>query len=311
MKIASAERSNARRNHCTLVAALALSCLAALSPLNAQPAAAPVQEINWHAMGEAPCIWPTDETSQHMEMKIHILRSNGLGCYVALLWGEHGHNVEHRVAMDLSGLEKILPVLNSAHITTWVVLAPPSEGGNSLPYKTDYVRWMQTLAKLSVQYPSFRGVNIDDYQNGISRKTFTPQYTCTLYRTKQAINPKFQFAPTVYKLTPQFAEQFGGCIDGVWLWWTKLDTSNGLAEWLQDARKASGKRFPIYSGVYAHSTSWHRKSNPAPAVLGASLGAACQNANGALIWRIPLTEPANPLLEEAIRAAKQGRCGSR
>ncbi|MGH9469177.1 MAG: hypothetical protein ACRD1N_02410 [Terriglobia bacterium] len=65
-------------------------------------------------MGAAPCIWPTDETALHMQTKISILRANGLGCYVALLWGEGANNVEHRTAMDLSGLNKSLTKLNAA-----------------------------------------------------------------------------------------------------------------------------------------------------------------------------------------------------
>ncbi|MGH9449857.1 MAG: hypothetical protein ACRD11_04870 [Terriglobia bacterium] len=289
----------------------AILCLLAFRPLcaRAQSSPSPAREVNWQAMGPAPCIWPTDESALHAGAKIQALRANGFGCYVALLWGEGRKNIEGRQTMDLSGFEKMMPAFNSADISVWVALIPPSEGGNSEPFGSDYVRWMRALAKLSLKYPHLRGVNIDDFQSGISRKTFTPAYTCALYRAKQQINPKLQFAPTVYKLDRAFAGQFGGCIDGVWLWWTKLDTAAGLKSWLKQSRAAAGNRFPVYSGVYAHSTSWHQKSDPAPAELGQALEKACQYADGAVIWRLPLTGPPNPLLEEAQRFGAKGSSG--
>ncbi|MGH9407104.1 MAG: hypothetical protein ACRD3D_14875 [Terriglobia bacterium] len=281
----------------------------------AKPSPFPRREVDWRAMGAAPCIWPTDETALHADAKIAALRANGFACVVALLWGEGKKNEESRQTMDLSGFEKLLPAFNSAGISVWVALIPPSEGGNSEPFGADYVRWMRVLAKLSLKYPHLRGVNIDDFQSGISRKTFTPSYTCALYQAKQRINPKLQFAPTIYSLDAAFADHYGGCIDGVWLWWTKLDPSAGQRAWLEKGRAASGKRFPVYGGVYAHSTSWHPQANPSPAVLGQALETACQYADGAVIWRIRLTGPPNPLLQEARRfgakgsSKRAGRCG--
>jgi hypothetical protein len=245
-----------------------------------------------------------------------MLRANGFGCFVAVLWGEAGTNEEHRKTMDLHGLEKILPQFNAAGISVWVVLIPPTEGGNSEPFGTDYVRWMQVLARLSLKYPHLRGVNVDDFRNGINRKTFTPRYTCRMYRTKEAINPKLQFTPTIYSLDRAFADHYGDCIDGVWLWWRNLDSAHGLKDWLESSQRASGSRFPVYSGIYARWTSWHQKANPEPAVLRQSLAAACQSADGAVIWQIPLTRPAVPLLREARRFSAggssriAGRCGS-
>lgn len=294
----------------------AMFCLIVFSARGASAQqAAPMRDVNWSAMGSSPCIWPTDETSQHVHEKIHALRANGFGCYVALLWSRKETAEKGREAMDLSGLKQMLPAFNSAGISVWVVLIPPSEGGNSEPYGEDYVRWMQTLARLSLKYPHLRGVNIDDFQSGVSRKKFTPEYACAIYRAKQAINPRLQFAPTIYNLDSAFAKQFSGCVDGVWLWWTKLDTAQGLKAWLEKSRAASGGRFPIYSGVYAHSTSWHKKSNPQPEVLRESLQTACATANGAVIWRLPLTGPRNPLLTQARAFGKggsarlAGRCG--
>ncbi len=218
------------------------------------------------------------------------------------------------MAFDWNSFKRFVAAAAPAGIEVWAILIPPSEGGDSPPFNRDYVRWMQELARLSLRYPNLRGVNIDDYLSGKSRKTFTPAYTCSLYHAKQAINPKLQFAPTVYDLNRQLAQQYGGCIDGVWLWWTNLDSTAGLESWLENTRLAVDGRFPIYSGIYGHGSSWHRTA-PRSRVLRGSLERACRNADGAIIWQMHLTPP-NPLLQVARSfgaggsSPLAGRCGT-
>ena len=276
----------------------------------------PKREINWHAMGTSPCIWSPPVVGANGAIDtggtIRILKKIGAGCYGALIWREREHGTK---PFDWESFKKFVAAAKPAGIDVWAILIPPSEGGDSPPFNRDYVRWMRELAKLSLRYPNLRGVNIDDYVSGISKNTFTPAYTCDIYRTKQAINPKLQFVPTVYDLTRPLAEKYGACVDGVWLWWTNLDTAAGLQSWLVNTRLAVQGRFPIYSGVYANKSSWHPAAAPKPAVLRRSVETACHYANGAIIWQMPLTPP-NPLLDVARSfgtggsSPMAGRCGT-
>jgi hypothetical protein len=194
------------------------------------------------------------------------------------------------------------------------VLIPPSEGGNSLPYATDYVTWFKVLAKLSLRYPHLRGVNIDDMVQGISAKTFTRDYVCELYRDKQDIKPQFLAIPTVYDLDSRLADRLAGCVDGVWFTWTNLETATGYAAFLENSRLAVNGRFPIYTGVYAHSTSWHRQGDPLPAHFLRTLNKACQYSDGVVMWNLSLLDP-DPLLAIARTftaggsSPYAGRCG--
>ncbi len=278
-------------------------------------ASQPKREINRHAMGSTPCIWSPPIVGANGDIDsgatIRILKEIGAGCYGALIWREREHGTK---PFDWAGFKQFVAAAKPAGIDVWAILIPPSEGGDSPPFNSDYIRWVQELAKFSIRYPNLKGVNIDDYVSGISKNTFTPAYTCDIYQAKQSINPKLQFVPTIYDLTRPLAEKYGACVDGVWLWWTNLDTASGLESWLENTRLAVDGRFPIYSGIYANQTSWHRAAAPKPAVLQRSVETACRNANGAIIWQMPLTP--NPLLDVARTFGTSGsspvagRCGT-
>jgi len=281
----------------------------------AAQASPPARQIDWHAMGNTPCIWSPPVVGANGAIDpaatLRVLKQNGLGCYGALIWSKLEWGTK---AFDWASFRKFVAAAQPAGINVWVILIPPSEGGDSPPFNGHYVRWMQELAKLSLRYPNLRGVNIDDYVSGISKKTFTPAYTCKIYQAKQSINPKLQFAPTVYDPNRSFAEKYGSCIDGAWIWYTNLDSSSNLQSWLENTRLAVGGRFPIYSGVYAHHTSWHSAA-PKPGVLRSSVQTACRYADGAIIWQMPLTPP-NPLLKVARTLGTggsspvAGKCGT-
>ena len=311
----SEKRGSAMRR---FIFVLFLSGIFVADPSNilAGQASHPKREINWHAMGPTPCVWSPPVAGPNGAIDsaatIRILKQLGAGCYDALIWREREHGPK---PFDWESFKKFVAAAQPAGINVWAVLIPPSEGGDSPPFNHDYVRWMQEIARLSLHYPNLKGVNIDDYVSGISKNTFTPAYTCEIYRAKQAINPRLQFVPTIYDLTRPLAKKYGACVDGVWLWWTNLDTAAGLESWLENTRLAVNGRFPIYSGIYANETSWHRAAAPEPAVLQRSVETACRNASGAIIWQMPLSPP-NPLLEVARKfgaggsSPMAGRCGT-
>jgi hypothetical protein len=293
-------------------AALAVALFASVALSFAQQTS-PSRNPEWHAMGSAPCVWaaPIRGLSNALDLSATIqdLRDNGFDCYV--------HVIENAPPNTLEDLERLLPAAQAAGISVWPVLIPPSEGGNSLPYKTDYLQWIKALAQLSLKYSALRGVNIDDSLIGISSKTFTQPYLCRLYQTRQRINPKFLLISTIYDLDRGVADRLAGCVDGVWLWWVNLEMTNGMRSLLEDSQFVVGGRFPVYAGVYAHQTSWHQEGDPAPKILQRALEIACCYSDGAVIWNLPLAPKSsmNPLLTVARSfapggsATLAGKCG--
>ena len=219
----------------------------------------PAQAAAQHAMGSIPCSWsvPIQDKDHHLDVAatIGLLRANHFTCYV--------QPIEEKPPMSFEDFKRLLPAAQSAGIEIWPVLIPHTEG-YSLPYREDFVRWMNELAKLSLKYPVLRGVNIDDTDAGGNDKLFTRSYLCRIYSAKRAINSRLLFIPTIYDLDPPEAERLAGCVDGVWLWWTNLEQNNGLRAFLRDGEVIAGGRFPVYAGVYAHSTSWQKEKGPAP-----------------------------------------------
>jgi hypothetical protein len=270
-------------------------------------------DSKWHGMGSAPCAWGAPLRGQDNKLDVSAtirdLKNNGFDCMVQVVGSAPPNSFED--------LKRLLPAAQVAGISVWPVLIPPTEGGDSLPYRTDYLTWMKTLARLSLKYSSLRGVNIDDLLIAQNANLFTHAYLCSLYQAKQRINPKFLFVPTVYDLGPPEANRLGGCVDGVWFWWVNLEKTDGWTSLLEDSRVVVGNRFPVYGGVYAHSTSWHKQGNPAPIIMKQALEIACRDADGAVIWELPLAAtPANdPLLAVARSFAAggsadlAGRCG--
>ncbi len=283
-----------------------------LSALQAHWAlASPGEGNHEHAMGTVPCVWsrPTQNRDHTLDVArtIELLQANKFECHIM--------PIEAAPPADWAEFQELVAAADKAQIDIWPVLIPPSEGANSLPYGSDYVAWFKTLAKLSLRHPHLRGINIDDLDQDASRKTFTRKYVCELYRTKQDINPSLLFVPTIYDLDTSVADRLAGCVDGVWLWWVNLEKATGLPSFLENSRLAVKGRFPIYAGVYAHSTSWHKEGDPRPQVFRESLEDACRYADGAMIWELSL-EASDPLLDIARTFAAggsseyAGRCGT-
>jgi len=264
---------------------------------------------DWHAMGSAPCAWsvPLLKTDHSLDVEgtIELLKHGGFQCEIVVVGGEPSRNWDD--------FKRFAAAANSAGIDLWPVILPPSEG-TSEPYRHDYVAWAEAFAKLSFEYPHVRGLNIDDLDQGVSSETFTRDYVCRIYNAKQRINPKLLFLPTIYDLDRKVADRLAACVDGVWLWWVNLEKATGLPSFLENSRLAAAGRFPIYGGVYAHSTSWHKQGNPVPEVFQETLEDTCEHADGTMIWNISL-EPPDPLLEITKKllpggsSPLAGRCG--
>jgi hypothetical protein len=264
-----------------------------------------------HAMGSVPCSWSVPvqaaDHSLDVDATIRLLRANHFTCYV--------QPIEEAPPMAYDDFKRLLPAAQAAGIDIWTVLIPQHEGA-SLPYRHDFVRWMEELARTSLQYPVLRGVNIDDTDVGGNEKIFTREYLSQIYNAKQKINPAMLFVPTIYDLDPEEADRLAGVVDGVWVWWVNLEGNNGLRAFLKDGRVVARGRFPVYGGVYAHSTSWHKQGGPKPEILEKALDLACTWSDGAVIWQLPLTAEPNPWLDIARRYTSTGssplagKCGA-
>lgn len=272
------------------------------------------QTVKARAMGSIPCSWSVPIQGKNheldVEMTIRLLRANHFTCYV--------QPIEEQSPMKYDDFLRLLAAAGANRISIWPVLVPHTEGA-SLPYREDWMRWMKELAELSLQYPAMRGINIDDTDAGGNDKMFTRELMCRLYREKQEINPKLLFIPTIYDLDEPEADRLAGCVDGVWLWWANLEQNNGLRAFLNNGQLVAAGRFPVYAGIYAHSTSWHKYASPTAKVLKEALDLGCTHADGVVLWQLPLTPAGeyNAILEvaeEFVPGGKSplaGRCGIR
>lgn len=255
------------------------------------------------AMGSTPCAWsvPIEGPDHQLDVTatIRLLRANHFDCYV--------QPIEEKPPMSFADFKRLLPAAQASGISIWPVLVPHTEGA-SLPYREDFVRWTQELANLSLKYPVLRGINIDDTDAGGNDRMFTRDYLCRIYRTEHEINPRLLFIPTIYDLDSDESARLDGCVDGVWLWWTNLEQNNGLRAFLKDGRLIANKRFPVYAGVYAHSTSWHKQGSPAPKILREAVKFGCRYSDGVVIWQLPLTDEIrdNPMLQVAKEYTSDG-----
>ncbi len=262
------------------------------------------QSYSWHALGSAPCVWfrpiANPDRSLNVKQTIQLLRFYNFSCAA--------FPIEGNPPLDWQNFQELLPAAKTAGIDLWPVLIPPTEGGDSHPYNTDYVKWMQVLASLSLKYPNLRGANIDDLLIDGNKKIFTHDYLCQIYQAKQKINPRFLFVPTVYELDQSVANRLEGCVNGVWFWWMNLERGMGLTSFLENARVVVGKRFPVYGGIYAAATSWHKEGEPSVRAFMSSIQAVCKHSDGVVIWNLSL-DINDPLLQIAKSFAPGGSTG--
>lgn len=121
---------------------------------------------------------------------------------------------------DWDDLKAFLPKAAEAGIDVWVYLVPPSESppnyGSqySEPFRLDYVRWGEEIARLSLAHSNLTAWVIDDFY--ANHKFFTPAYLREMQAKAKAVNPRLAFLPLMYfpEITPKFAEDYHSVIDG-------------------------------------------------------------------------------------------------
>jgi hypothetical protein len=113
---------------------------------------------------------------------------------------------------------------DEAGISVWVYLVPPSETAAthsqfpySEPFRLDYVRWAEEIAKLSLQHDNLVGYVIDDFWGNVNPRWFTPESIEEMVAAGRAINPDIKFYPLMYfrQIGARFARMLGPVVDGV------------------------------------------------------------------------------------------------
>jgi hypothetical protein len=87
----------------------------------------------------------------------------------------------------------------------------------SEPYRLDFVRWAEEVARLSLKYPNVVGYMIDDFYVNAQPDRFSPRYVKQFVDAGRRVNPKIRFYPQLYFQQPwgPFVERFGALVDGV------------------------------------------------------------------------------------------------
>ena len=153
---------------------------------------------------------------QHVDCERMVQRLKDLGAntYMWLIW----HN-----ANDWEDLHEFLPLAKQAGITVWVYLVPHSETAfqdarwpYSEPFKLDYVRWAQEIAKLSLEYDNLIGYVIDDFWGNFNPERFSIEYVREMIEAGRAINPEIKFYPLMYygQFGLRFVDELAPLIDG-------------------------------------------------------------------------------------------------
>ena len=150
----------------------------------------------------------------HVDSPLLVQRLQDLGAntYMWLIW---------HAPTDWEDLQTFLPLAEKANISVWVYLAPHSESGPEYPYsepfRLDYVRWAQEIARLSLRHRNLVGYVIDDFRANMSPDRFSLRYIREMTAAGKAINPHLRFYPLLYypEINPALAHDLAPLVDGV------------------------------------------------------------------------------------------------
>jgi hypothetical protein len=146
-----------------------------------------------------------------VDLMVARLKELGVNTYFWLIW---------HAPTDWDDLQIFLPKAAEAGIQVCVYLVPPSESPPytklySEPFRLDYIRWAEEIAKLSLKHPNLTAWVIDDFY--ANRQFFTPDYVRKMQERAKTINPHLAFLPLMYfpEITRRFVDEYGQVIDGV------------------------------------------------------------------------------------------------
>jgi hypothetical protein len=124
-------------------------------------------------------------------------------------------------ATDWEDLKLFLPEAAKAQIEVWVYLVPPSESAPKYsnlypePFRLDYQRWGEEIARLSLEHTNLTAWVIDDFYE--NHALYTPSYVGEMKQRANRVNPHLKFLPLMYywEINRKFADDYRNIIDGV------------------------------------------------------------------------------------------------
>jgi hypothetical protein len=127
----------------------------------------------------------------------------------------------YHASTDWEDLTAFLPKAAEANLKVWVYLVPPTESapkeGTTYPepFRLDYGRWAEEIARLSLQHTNLTGWVIDDFY--ANHSFFTPAMVRDMQARAKRINPRLVFLPLMYfnEIHRPFVEDYHAIVDGV------------------------------------------------------------------------------------------------
>ncbi len=195
---------------------------------------------------------------------------------------------------DWDDLKLFLPVAREKSISVWVTLVPPSESPPhaatfSEPFRLDFDRWMEELAKLSLAETNLVAWSVDDFL--YDQDFFTPERVETFLAIGKKINPRLAFVPCCYyrQITPEISAKYKGLFDGVLFpYFAGSDPQLNLTNAAQvefeveKIRSVIGTNLPVILDVYATGHANLGSTTPAYVQEVIRRGLGC--ADGVLIY---------------------------
>ena len=202
---------------------------------------------------------------------------------------------------------------------------PPNGYPASEPFKLDYPRWAEAIARLSLQHTNLTGWVIDDFY--ANHQLFTPAYVGGLQGRARGINPQLAFLPLMYfpEVTPQFVAAYHKVIDGVVVAYPgDLEEITNTRAILNGETKIAPRQLscpgnaPTRHGDFASASTTARVASPGPIRLrfleaddftGPTAGYHFKQllVDGAVVWEEDVAGGTNGWREIVVDAASQVR----
>lgn len=237
-----------------------------------------------------PCLSDGRVDNKKLIQQLKELHAN---TYHWLAWG---------ATSDIEAFKKFLPMAKKAKIKVWITLVPPSESpplahDYSEPYRLDFKKWAEEIAKLSLIHSNLVAWSIDDFVHNL--KIFTPEYVGDFLRTANEINPKLSFIPCCYykQINAAFVKNYKHLLNGILFPYRNESISANLKDAgqakyeIEQLRSLFGGNISIFIDIYASAHSSLGASTPE--YVRDVLNTGLDYADGVLIYchQNPVKDP--------------------
>ncbi len=197
-------------------------------------------------------------------------------------------------ATDWDDLHAFLPRAAKANLKVWVTVVPPTESApkyhDAMPFRQDYGKWAEEIAKLSLQETNLVAWSIDDFAAN-SKKTFTPEAFKKMIGQGRAVNPKLAFIPCLYyrNYKPEFWANYKGLFDGVLFPYKAESGAHNLIDAtlveseVAKIREIVGPKVPVIVDVYA-TVHMRFRDQSSPQYTEEVIDRARRSADGVMIY---------------------------